>query len=55
MIESTTVSHTRASGCGPTPRRRTSRYLPGHHKPRHPPRFSRLIPLAPSCLALDVA
>ncbi|MDP9358349.1 MAG: HNH endonuclease [Chloroflexota bacterium] len=35
--------HTCACGCGETPRRRTSRYLPGHHKQRRDPLADRYV------------
>ena len=35
--ETLTDDHTCACGCGGVPRRRTSRYLPGHHKQRRDP------------------
>ncbi len=41
--ETLTDVHTCACGCGETPRRRTSRYLPGHHKQRRDPLADRYV------------
>ncbi len=43
MDASMTDLHTCACGCGETPRRRTSRYLPGHHKQRRDPFADRYV------------
>ena len=49
MSETTTKSetltdvHTCACGCGGVPRRRTSKYLPGHHKQRRDPFEGRYV------------
>ncbi len=43
MDKTATDVHTCACGCGGTPRRRTSRYLPGHHKQRRHPFADRYV------------
>ncbi len=43
MNQTITDLHTCACGCGEIPRRRTSRFLPGHHKQRHDPLADRYV------------